>query len=218
MNKMLSIYQFKRLSTESFRNGLRLHFDSILLFNNGAYPSALQLSILALEELSKSYWVEHYYYSSITNRGFPDEEFEQKWLKLLYLHTKKHMAFAGWGWSQQYHESYVEKLRNGEIDKLKQEATYVGLARNGRRIETEGRISTPFKIKEQDAKKNISVLNDYLLDRCDMKKFYSYHFEIEEKDELLNDDLYMKLEAWNHRSGLRKGPLFRNKLKNVPKK
>lgn len=58
----------------------------------------------------------------------------------------------------------------------------------------------------------ISVLNDYLIDRCDMKKFYEYHFEIEEKDELLNEDLYEKLEKWTHHSRLRKEPLFRDKL------
>lgn len=92
MEQKLSIYKFKKLSSEPFKNGLRLHFDSIILSENSSFLSALQLSILALEELSKSYWIEHYYYSSITNEGFPDPEFEQKWLKLLFVHTKKHQA------------------------------------------------------------------------------------------------------------------------------
>jgi len=212
MNDTLSRYKFKRLATESFRNGLRLHFDSILLFNNGSYPAALQLSILALEEFSKSYWIEHYYYSSITNDGFPDSEFEQKWLKLLYIHTEKHQAFVGWGWSYEYQDTFVESLRNGKIEMLKQVSTYVGLERNKGRIETKGRISSPFKIKISDAKKYISVLNDYLLDRCDMKRFYENHFEIAEKDDLLTFDLYKRLENWKHHSKLRKTPLFRTKI------
>lgn len=214
MSDQMSVYKFKKLSTESFRNGLRLHFDSILLYNNQSYPSALQLSILALEELSKSYWIEHYYYSSITNEGFPDVEFEQKWLKLLYVHTKKHQAFVGWGWEFEYKDAFNEALRDGSIDQLKQTATYVGLERNKGKIETRGRISLPSKIKSKDAQKIISVLNDYLLDRCDMKKYYEYHFEIDEKDKLLNDELYSKLEAWNHHSKLRKEPLFRDKIKS----
>lgn len=213
MSNTLSIYKFKKLATESFRNGLRLHFDSILLFNNKSFPSALQLSILALEEFSKSYWIEHYYYTSITNNGFPDSEFEQKWLKLLYVHTEKHQAFVGWGWSYEYQDTFVESLRNGEIEMLKQASTYVGLDRNKGKIETKGRISSPLKVNFSDAKKYISVLNDYLLDRCDMKIFYETHFAIEEKDNLLNSDLYKKLEKWEYHSKLRKTPLFRNIIK-----
>jgi len=215
VEEKLSIYKFKKLSTESFRNGLRLHFDSILLFNNDSFPSALQLSILALEEFSKSYWIEHYYYSSITNEGFPDAEFEQKWLKLLYVHTKKHQAFIGWGWEMQYIDSFNKSLRDGSLDIKKQIATYVGLKRLKSKIETKGRISSPFSIKQADAKKMISVLNDYLLDRCDMKKFYDYHFDIKEKDEMLNDDLYDKLEKWEYHSGLRKEQLFRDKIRKA---
>ena len=64
MREQLSIYKFKKIATESFKNGLRLHFDSILLYNNKSFPSAFQLSVLALEEFSKSYWVEHYCTSS----------------------------------------------------------------------------------------------------------------------------------------------------------
>jgi AbiV family abortive infection protein len=218
MSEQLSVYKFKKLATESFRNGLRLHFDSILLFRSDSFPSALQLSILALEEFSKSYWIEHYYYSSITNTGFPDAEFEQKWLKLLYVHTKKHSAFVGWGWEFEYIDSFVDSLRSGEIDLKKQIATYVGLERNKGKIKTTRHISTPFKIKSVDAKKMISVLNDYLLDRCDMKKFYEYHFDIEEKDNLLDESLYAKLEEWKHHSGLRKTPLFRNRIKEQMKK
>lgn len=213
MTDTLSKYKFKKLATESFKNALRLHFDSILLYNTKSYASALQLSILALEEFSKSYWIEHYYYTSITNDGFPDAEFEQKWLKLLYIHTKKHEAFIGWGWELQYEDSFNESMRNGSLDLLKQTATYVGLDRKNKKIDTKGRISTPFKIKDKEARKIISVLNDYLLDRCDMKKFYDYHFEIEEKDELLNDCLYKKLEEWKFHSHLRKEPLFRDSLK-----
>ena len=201
------------MAAESLKNGLRLHFDSILLYRSKSYPSALQLSILALEEISKSYWIEHYYYTSITNTGFPDVDFEQKWLKLLYIHTEKHSAFVGWGWSEQYQESFVEALRNGDIDKLKQTATYVGLERVNRRIETKGRISTPEKIKAKDAKKMISVLNDYLLDRLETKDFYGSAYEIQEKDDLLTEEVSIRINSWGHNSGLRKESLFKTRLK-----
>lgn len=38
MNIQLSKYKFKKLAKESLENVLRLHFDSIILFNNESYP------------------------------------------------------------------------------------------------------------------------------------------------------------------------------------
>jgi AbiV family abortive infection protein len=89
MRTGLSPYKYKRLAEESLRNALRLHCDSILLFISGSFPSAFQLSVLALEELAKAKWVDHVFYSSVTNEGLPDAQSEQEWLSLLYSHPKK---------------------------------------------------------------------------------------------------------------------------------
>ena len=89
MTKPITKYKFKKLAAESLKNGLRLHFDSILLYRSKSYPSALQLSILALEEISKSYWIEHYYYSSITNNGFPDVDFLTKMVEIIICSYQK---------------------------------------------------------------------------------------------------------------------------------
>lgn len=209
MKKKITIYKLKKLATESLKNGLRLHFDSIYLYRNKSYASSLQLSILALEEISKSDWIEHYYYSSITNTGLPDVDFEQKWLKLLYIHTKKHSAFVGWGICNQYRESFVNSLRSGEIDQLKQAATYVGLDRINGSIDTKGRIMTPSKIKAQDARKMISVINDYLLDVCERKEFREFAYDIEEKDAVLDEITVLRIKQWGHNSGLRKKPFIK---------
>lgn len=209
MKKQITVYKLKKLATESLKNGLRLHFDSIYLYRNKSYASALQLSILALEEISKSDWIEHYYYSSVTNTGLPDVDFEQKWLKLLYIHTKKHKAFVGWGICRQYRESFVNSLRSGEIDQLKQMATYVGLERINGAIDTKGRITTPTKIKAQDAKKMISVINDYFLDSCDRKEFGNHAYDIKEKDAVLDEITCLKIKHWGHNSGLRKKPFIK---------
>lgn len=215
MREQLSKYKFKKLATESFRNGLRLHFDSILLFKNQSYPSAFQLSVLALEEFSKSYWVEHYYYSSITNDGFPDKDFEQKWLNLLYFHPRKQKAFFGWGVSRNYSSKFIESIEKGELELKKQKATYVGLSKQRKAVNVNSRISIPTQIKDKDAKQMISLLNDYLKDMCDMKEFHEVHCDIMEKDELLTNELKGKIEKWKFKSGLRKVPLFRTQLKNT---
>ena len=203
MRQQLSVYKFKKIAIESFKNGLRLHFDSILLYENKSYPSAFQLSVLALEEFSKSYWIEHYYYSSITNEGFPDKEFEQEWLKLLYVHPKKQKAFFGWGLSMDYSSKFMRFIESGNLELKKQKATYVGLSKKGNVIDVNGKISLPTQIKEKDARQFISLLTDHLKDSCEMKSFYEYHFEIAEKDALLTAELHNKLKLWRHRSGLK---------------
>jgi AbiV family abortive infection protein len=206
MPEQLSRYKFKKLSSEAFKNGLRLHFDSILLFNNKSFPSAFQLSVLALEELSKSYWIEHYFYSSITNTGFPDKEFEQEWLNLLYYHPRKQRAFFGWGVSFDYKSDFIKFVEKGGLELKKQKATYVGLDKKGKFVDVNSRISLPTQIKTKDAKQIISLINDYLVECCQRKSFQDYYFELEEKDELLNPQLYIKLKQWK----------FRNTLKTVP--
>jgi len=213
MREQLSLYKFKKIATESYKNGLRLHFDSILLYKNKSFPSAFQLSVLALEELSKSYWVEHYYYSSITNNNFPDKEFEQEWLNLLYFHPKKQKAFFGWGMSRDYSSKFIKMIENGELEIKKQKATYVGLKKNKKVIDVNSKVSLPTQIKELDARQLISLLNDYLKDQCGMKKYYEYHFDIPEKDILLTNELHQELKKWKHRSGLKRTPSFETLLK-----
>jgi hypothetical protein len=48
-----------------------------------------------LEEFAKAKWIEDYYWTSITNCGLPGAEYEQAWLKLLYMHSEKQYAFVG---------------------------------------------------------------------------------------------------------------------------
>jgi AbiV family abortive infection protein len=213
MRKQLTEYKFKKIATEAFKNGLRLHFDSILLFKSKSFPSAFQLSVLALEEFSKSNWVEHYYYSSVINDNFPDKDFEQEWLNLLYFHPKKQKAFFGWGMSMEYTSRFIKMIENGELEIKKQKAIYVGLKRQKKAVDVNGKISLPTQIKELDAKQLISLLSDYLKDQFEMKRYYQFHFEIAEKDALLTDQLHHELKKWKHRSGLKKTSSFATRLK-----
>lgn len=217
MRQTLSKHKFKTLATESFRNGLRLHFDSILLYKNGSYPSAFQLAVLALEEFSKSNWTHHYYYSFITNEGFPTREFEQDWLALLFLHPRKQKAFFGWGEERDYSPKFMKFVQSNLLEYKKQKATYVGLVKKGKSVDINGRISLPSQIKQSDSKQIISLLNEYLKEKCEMRFYFEYHFHFTEMDELLSPILYKKLVTWKHRSRLRKREPFKSVLKKGSK-
>lgn len=202
MRTTLSRYKFKRIAKESLRNSLRLHGDAILLYTNQSYPSAFQLAVLALEELAKSKWVSHYYYSSITNEGFADADFEQKWLALLYSHTEKQFAFVGRDLFE-YSPKLVRFIQSNQLEQKKQQSIYVGLERSKKMINVNGRISTPERIKKTDAKELISLVNGEYLDIFKKVNLNDEYFGIEEVDEVLNFDEHQFIFDWPYKTTLK---------------
>jgi AbiV family abortive infection protein len=198
----LSKYKWKRLATESLMNALRLHKDAILLFNAGSYPSAYQLSVLCLEEFAKAKWVEHYYYSSITNCGLPDAEFEQGWLKLLYDHSEKQYAFVARDMFE-YPPALVEFIKSGKLERRKQQAVYVGLDRTRKTINVKSRISLPTSIKLKEAKQLISWINSEFIFVHRNLTFYEYYFGIPEMDEAMHSPAACVIFEWPHKSRTR---------------
>ncbi|BEM76136.1 hypothetical protein SME38J_02390 [Serratia marcescens] len=199
----ISKYKLHKIATESLRNTLRLHFDSVLLYENGSYPSAFQLSVLALEEFSKANWVDHYIWSCETNQGYPDAESEQEWLKLLYLHPKKQWNFVARE-IDNYSPKFISLIQNRELEEKKQNSIYVGPSRMKGRIDTNSRISTPWKIKQKDAKQFISIINDELLRICQKIEEDKYYFSGgKNMDNVLDYNIYKKLLEWPFKSGIK---------------
>ncbi len=201
--KKLSKYKWKKLSVESLKNGLNLHLDSILLFWNKSYSTAFHISVLALEEIAKSNWITHYYMTSITNTGFPDVEFEQKWLKLLYSHTAKQKAYVN-SYSFDVSPKFLDFVNSGQLETKKQDSVYVGLKKSKRLIETTGRISLPKKIKEKDAIQIISLNNEVLTAQCKRNIKYESYYGFYENYEILNTEtLDLLNDEWDYKSGLK---------------
>ncbi|OPX56873.1 abortive infection protein, AbiV family [Oceanospirillum multiglobuliferum] len=199
----ISKYKLNKIATESLRNTIRLHFDSVLLYENGSYPSALQLSVLALEEFSKANWIDHYIWSSETNEGYPDAEFEQEWLKLLYLHPRKQWNFVARE-TDDYSPKFISLIQSRKLEEKKQNAIYVGLTRSKGKVDTDSRVSTPWKIKQKDAKQFISIINDELLRICArIEEDELYFAGGKDMDEVFDYEIYKKLLKWLHKSGIK---------------
>jgi AbiV family abortive infection protein len=215
--KGLSVYKYKRLAEESLKNTIRLHADAIFLFKAGSFPSSFHLAVLALEEFAKTKWIDHVYCSAVTNEGFGDPEFEQEWLWLLYSHTEKQYAFVArevFDFSPQL----VRFIKSKKLEQKKQQAIYVGLEKLGKRIDTTGKISTPARIKESDAKQIISLVNQELVDVFCLIEQNEIYFSIEALDKLLYPELRHFLFAWPYRSGLKsRARFFRQHTATVEK-
>jgi AbiV family abortive infection protein len=204
MNIKLSKYKFRKLAKESLKNVLRLHFDSIILFNNESYPSGFHLSVLALEEFAKAKMVDHYYYSSITNEGFPDTEFEQDWLKLLYYHPKKQFAYIAREIFD-YSPNFVNFIKKQKLELKKQQSIYVGLNKKDGKIDTTSRISIPIKkIKREDTKQMISLINQELCEIYEIISTSDNYWGIENLNEVITDIHYDKLRKWKYKTKLKK--------------
>ena len=200
--KNLSRYKWKRLATEALINALRLHKDAVTLFNVGSYPSAYQLSVLSLEEFSKAKWVEHYFYSCITNTGFPSAEFEQGFLKLLYMHGEKQYAFIA-DELFSYPISVAKFIKEGGLDRRKQQATYVGLEKNRKLVNVDSRISVPRMLGIKEAKRLISWVNAEFLLIHQSLIFHDDYFGIEEMDNVMLSQASDIIFQWPYKSRLK---------------
>ena len=157
----VNLKKLERLEAITFKNALRLHFDSILLYKNKSYPSAYFLSILALEELGKVSLLDHFIFNAIVN-GRMDSEIEILILGQMYQHRPKQIWFANDA-EVLLPKRVWKEIRSGSMELCKQNSVYVGLNRKNRKLDPKSKIISPLKLKRKKAKEKITVVNDYLL-------------------------------------------------------
>ena len=196
---MINHNKILKLQTLSFKNALRLHCDSILLFNNKSFPSAYAMSILALEELGKMYLFDDFLFHRATNQVGTETQIT-RWLQLMYNHKWKQCKFASWHWAD-LPARIIRIIESGDLDLAKQNALYVGLPKVRGKPLLKGRINSPFKISETKAAKQITTINDILLELVLGVIKGTYSLEIDHVDTLFTWELYQSLENhWEHRS------------------
>jgi len=190
--------KIQRIATASFRNAVRLHEDAILLFKNDHIPSALQMSALSIEEIGKYFMYEDVWWHNRTEGTWSIEDMQQ-FLRGGYSHTSKQRWFAG-----QVHRPFVSKqliriLETGELENIKQKATYVGMPRKGRDINFDKRLTSPKQTSRRLAEDFITMVNDYIIELAvGIRKGY-YGLDIPEIDDWLAEPETGRhfLELWS---------------------
>jgi len=155
----------ERIATASFRNAVRLHEDAVLLFKNKRIPSALQMSALSVEEIGKYFMYEDVWWHNRTGENWSIEDIQQ-FLRGVYSHTSKQSWFAG---QVHYGPFFVSKpllriLETGELENIKQKATYVGMPRKGKNISFDKRLTSPMRTSRRRAEDFITMVNDYIIE------------------------------------------------------
>lgn len=189
----ISLNKVDKMAGLSFENGLRLHFDSILLFENKSYPSAYFLSVLAIEEIGKAFLIEDFLWHSLCD-GRMEKEWEEKFLERIYFHTAKQSSFARTFFPISTNR-FFKSLYEGELEILKQNSVYVGLARNKRKVNLKSRISNPLRIDQTKAQTQITNVNDCLLEFTSGVIEQVYSVDSSYIENLLNKRLLLKLKG-----------------------
>ena len=201
-----------RMAGQAFENGIRLHRDSIKLFEMSSYPSAFQLSVLAQEEIGKALLIEDYIFYSTVNEANDDIETSEiektELLKALRSHQTKQQKFSyhvdegrRYGRTTRFPKLMRESF-SGKLDQRKQNAIYVGLTLKNGKVDPNGRISSPSKrVKLDDAKKHITRVSDYLLELSEGVLRDVISVDTENVENYLTSSLINELEKiWPYKS------------------
>lgn len=186
MRTDLVLQKIRRIAAASFKNAVRLHVDAVLLFSEERIPSAVHMSVLSIEELGKYFIHEDIWYHNLVDGNWSLPEIES-WIQSAFSHTSKQQWFAGQALPPFVSRPLWNMLASGELENLKQRATYVGLPRRGRKVDFSRRFTSPSNASRVLAEKLITMVNDYLIHLAVGVRKGFYSLDIPEIDSLLED-------------------------------
>ena len=183
----LNLRKLQHIAGLSLQNGIRLHFDSLYLFKLKSYSTALFISVIAMEEIGKAFWADHFVFHSKFD-GRADIEVEKEWIQALFGdHRGKQLSFM----RQIFHttdKKFYLFVNSKQLDTLKQNSIYVGLQKpKSGQARTNGQIINPITVDGTKAKKQISLIHNFLI------------MEIEGSDKgIIYHDLAVFRKIFNH--------------------
>jgi len=198
MDKRESVLRkIQRIATASFKNAVRLHEDAVLLFNRGRIPSALLMSALSMEEIGKYFMFEDVWWHNRID-GIWSLEDMQQFLRGGYSHTSKQSWFASHVDSPFVSKQLIRILQTGELENIKQKATYVGMPRKGKNINFDKRLTSPKLTSRNRTEDFITMVNDYIIELAVGIRKGFYSLDIYEIDDWLAEPETERhfLELW----------------------
>jgi AbiV family abortive infection protein len=190
----LNLRKIQQIAVLALKNGIRLHFESIHLYNIKAYPTSLFLSVIAMEEVGKAFWADHVAWNGKVNPRM-SPEMEHEWVTALFGdHKRKQLSFIRqiWPWKEYMkHHAFVDSKG---LDILKQNSIYVGLSKPGPgKPRTDGKIIKPQDITKAKAKKQINLVHSVLLDNAEGIEEERIYFDLKAFNNVFNRRLLEQL-------------------------
>ena len=192
-----ALRKIQRIAIASFKNAVRLHEDAVLLFDRGRIPSALLMSALSMEEIGKYFLFENVWWHNRIDGIWSIEDLQQ-FLRGGYSHTSKQSYFARHVDSPFVSKQLIRILETGELEKIKQKATYVGMPRKGRNINFDKRLTSPKQTSRHRTEDFITMVNDFIIELAVGIRKGFYSLDIYEIDDWLAEPETERhfLELW----------------------
>lgn len=205
---MGNLNKIKKIATESFSNGLRLHKDSITLFKQNSIPSSYMLSILAQEEIGKSYLMSEIIFQDTDNTGLVDNEYTKLITKCMTSHQVKQGWFSRqaddfFKYSGKKYPKIIKEISSGKLEENKQNSIYVGVTKSKNKIDlANGKVIIPEKrIKINQAEFQITRVNDFIIEFIEGVRRGILCVDVDGVDGLLTINLAKELETiWSNKS------------------
>ena len=173
----VNLSKIDRMALLTFRNAVRLHLDSVKLFVEKSYATAYFLSVIALEELGKVFFLSDFLYDSRINgrlNAFDDPELKRMFgenveegyfRKHLFNHKYKQRKFVR-EFDSDFRPAnkYMEALRDGLIETKKQDALSVGFKGKKTPAFMKGQISIPETMPPRLAANQIDLVHFSILE------------------------------------------------------
>jgi AbiV family abortive infection protein len=150
----ISYRKLDELGFQCFQNGIRLHFDSVMLFEEHSFASSFALSVIASEEFGKGFAIDEISFQARTGEGFHSED-EKTLRALLFDHKLK----QGWFVSSLFGIVAPRQLlkRYQRVQTEKNNAFYVGVRKGNHQI------VRPFLVSKSKARDQVRMVNDGLI-------------------------------------------------------
>ena len=193
----LVLRKIERIATASFKNAVRLHEDAVLLFKKERIPSALLMSALSREEIGKYFMFEDVWWHNRIDGIWSIEDMQQ-FLRGGYSHTLKQSWFARHVDSPFVSKQLIRILETGELENIKQKATYVGMPRKGKNINFDKRLTSPKQTSRHRTEDFITMVNDFIIEIAVGIRKGTYSLDIYEIDDWLSEPETERhfLELW----------------------
>lgn len=189
----LNLRKLQQLAVRALRNGISLHFDSVLLYRNRSYATAHFISVLAMEELGKAFASEHCAWSE-TRNDRSERDFEDTWINwLLTDHRGKQLSFLREVVGSWNTPVFTDALHR-QLEARKQNSVYVGFSKpvDGR-PRTDGAIISPKEITRARARKQLKLVRDFLLEQVDGIMHGSIEYDLAAFNHVFNQKLGTRL-------------------------
>jgi AbiV family abortive infection protein len=173
-----------RMAIAAFDNAVRLHEDAVLLYEAGRIPSSLHTSVLSIEEIGKYLLNEEILFQAAGGSEYTEQDLDML-LRQTFSHVAKHRWFARHAEQFFVSQTIVRILRSGELETIKQRATYVGFPRKQKGPNFDKRLGTPFRASRKRAAEFITAVNDFLIVMAIGTRKGVYAFDITAVDDRL---------------------------------